>query len=418
MQIFNYANNDARQILALGPESNGNFSFFRDKKIYFSEDFSDLLVDANFRKFKSELNNFLKEMKAKPDIILTDLHPLYKTTKLGKDLAKKYKAEHIQIQHHIAHIFSQIGGEIINTNSGLRVTNYELRDAFGIALDGTGYGLDEKIWGGECFAISNFQFPISNEFSNSNDKISKQKIKIERIGHLENQTMIGGDLAVQEPARMLISILSKFLSKEKTYQQIKKHYSTQEFEVLYNQLQQNFNCIETSSTGRILDAVSILLGFCKNERKHKHEPVFALEANSAKPYSDIKPKITTLKSNQISNFQFPMTKFPKNDYILNTTFLFEYLIKNLHKDKSRLAATAQLYIAQGLHKIVTSYELRVTNYYIAGGISNNKIISAYFESEKNKAGTHSRTPAVQIPRGDAGLSLGQVIYYLLTNPRN
>ena len=186
----------------------------------------------------------------------------------------------------------------------------------------------------------------------------------------------------------------------------------------YNQLQQNFNCIETSSTGRILDAVSILLGFCKNERKHKHEPVFALEANSAKPYSDIKPKITTLKSNQISNFQFPMTKFPKNDYILNTTFLFEYLIKNLHKDKSRLAATAQLYIAQGLHKIVTSYELRVTNYYIAGGISNNKIISAYFESEKNKAGTHSRTPAVQIPRGDAGLSLGQVIYYLLTNPRN
>ncbi len=396
MQIFDYPNNDARQILALGPESNGNFSFFHKNKLYFSKDFGDLLEDANFRKFKNELNKFLKKEVIRPDIILTDLHPLYKTTQLGQDLAKKYKAEYIQIQHHIAHIFSQIGNEILKTK------NYKPKTIFGLALDGTGYGTDEKIWGGEVFKITNPKSQILNKF------------KIQRVGHLENQTMIGGDLSIQEPARILISILNKFLSKEYIYKQVKQYYPSQEFEVLYNQLQQNFNCVETSSTGRVLDAISVLLGFAENKRNYKHEATFELEANSSKPYTNLKPKIEIDSSEQIKNSKLEFdSKFEirNSKFILNTTFLFEYLIKNLHKDKSRLAATAQLYIAQGLHEIVTSYELRVTKCYIAGGIANNKIISDYFESKKIRTNK-------KVPRGDAGLSFGQIIHYLLTNPRD
>ncbi|MDO8240863.1 MAG: hypothetical protein Q7T51_02710 [Candidatus Moranbacteria bacterium] len=403
MRVFNYPQKNKQQILALGPESNGNFSVFSYNKIYFSEDFGDLLKDTNFNEYQHELNKFLRKNKIKPDIILTDLHPLYKTTILGKDLAKKYKAKHIQIQHHIAHIFSAVGEKALQT------TNYKLPPKFcGIALDGTGYGTDGKIWGGECFAISNLQFPISN------DKISKQKIKIERIGSLENQVMIGGELAIQEPARMLISILDKITrykiqdtrksqisnlksQKDFIYSFVKKYYSVQEFEVLYNQLQQNFNCIETSSCGRVLDAVSILLGFCKNERKHKHEPILKLEANSTKPYLDIKPKIE-MPERVISH---------RSSVILNTTCLFEYLIKNLHKDKKRLAATAQLYIAEGLAVGVKPLQLPI---FLAGGIANNKIISEYLISK----GAYVNK---KIPRGDAGLSFGQIIFYL-ANPRN
>lgn len=363
MEIYQYPSKFRKVILALGAESAGNFSIFHKGKIYFSENFGDLLEDANFKKYKRELDSFLKKNKIKPDIILTDLHPLYKTTILGKELGRKYKAEYIQIQHHLAHIFSAIGDKKIHD------TSYIIPDvSYGISLDGTGYGLDAKIWGGEIFKIA--------------------KNRTERIGHLENQTLIGADLAIQEPARMLISILSKFLTKEETYKHIKKYYSKNKFEVLYAQLRQNFNCQETSSTGRILDAVSVLLGFAGNTRKYKHEAAELLEKKSTKPYTGLKPKIVYDKKEKL--------------YVLQTTPLFEYLIKNLGQDKKRLASTAQQYIAQGLYEII---KLQTKNKklqtFMAGGIANNKIISSFLESKgayKNKA----------TPVGDAGLSFGQI----------
>ena len=353
-------------ILALGAESAGNFSVFYDGKIFHSDNFGDLLVDKNFKKFQKAVLDFLKKEDLIPNIIITDLHPLYVTTTWGKELSNKFKANHIEVQHHIAHIFSQaVEFKKYKENHWLQATNYKLQTNYGIALDGTGFGLDGNIWGGEIFKI--------------------KKDFIRRIGHLEYQTLIGGDLAIREPARLLISVLGKFLNKKGIYTYIKKYYDKNQFELLWNQLQENFNCQETSSTGRVLDAVSVLLGFSKNERKEKHGATYLLEKNSTKPYSDLKPKI--------------------KDKILLTTPLFDYLIKNFHKDEKRLAATAQLYVAQGLLGIIGNK--KKSQVYISGGLSENKIISDYFKSQgfiKNKKSC--------APYGDAGLSLGQIVYYL------
>jgi hydrogenase maturation protein HypF len=422
MQTYPLPKKTKRFILALGAESDGNFCFFAAGKIYFSKSFGDLLEETNWQKFQMAVLAFLKKHKFKPDIILTDLHPLYLTSIWGKELSKIYKAQHIQIQHHLAHIFSAIGDSMVSSG-----TCPMKRDSvfYGVAMDGTGYGEDGKIWGGEVFEISNLPNCLISKIN------SKNKVKIDRIGHLENQILIGGDLAVREPARMLISILDKAISpsppgrgwreatgegkgepsrKNAIYQHIKRYYSKNEFELIYNQLKQDFNCLESSSTGRILDAVSLLLGFCNNERKYKHEPIALLEANSGKPFSDLKPKIILSQGKQF----------------LNTTFLFSYLVKNLHKDKKRLAATAQLYIAQGLYEIIkknvpnTRYQLPDT--FIAGGIANNKIISDYLISKGAYASKKiypvklpNGTIFNGVPRGDAGLSFGQVVYYLLKN---
>ncbi len=368
MNTFLLPQKTSKTVLALGAESDGNFCFFTQDKIYFSENFGDLLEEKNWQKYQKAVLKFLLENKIKPDIILTDLHPLYLTSIFGETLSKKYKAEHIRVQHHIAHIFSAIGDRFFND------TAYVMPGIFyGIAMDGTGYGEDKKIWGGEVF------------------EIKTEKIKtIKRIGYLENQILIGGDMAIKEPARMLLGILVNFFPKDRIYNFIKKYYTKNEFELLYNQRKQNFNCLETSSTGRILDAASLLLGFCENKRKYKHAPIDLLEANSTKPYN-IEPKIIPSQEKQI----------------LNTTFLFEYLIENLHKDKKRLAATAQLYIAKGLHKIINK---NISTTFIAGGIASNKIISDYLLSQGIYA---SKT----IPRGDAGLSFGQIIYYLFSISR-
>jgi hydrogenase maturation protein HypF len=193
---------------------------------------------------------------------------------------------------------------------------------------------------------------------------------------------------------------------------MEKYYSRNEFELLYNQLQQGFNCLETSSTGRILDAVSVLLGFSKNERKEKHGPTYALEKNSTTPYLDLKPKIT---------------KDATGQYILDTSYVINYVINYLHKkDKKRLAATVQLYLAEGLHEIIQKDKpiplpcnqgrcpvigtegLGTTpNVFFSGGLAQNKIISNYLESRGAYA-------AKTIPPGDAGLSFGQVVWHLLS----
>ena len=176
-----------KSILALGAESSGNFSCYSNGTLFLSQDFGDLLEEKNWENCQKAILDHLEKNKIRPKIILTDLHPQYKTTIWGEELSKRCKAKHIQIQHHIAHIFSAVGNKFINDPS------YQMPDTFyGIAMDGTGYGEDERIWGGEVFEISNK--------------------KIARIGHLENQTLIGGDLAIREPARMLISILDKVFS--------------------------------------------------------------------------------------------------------------------------------------------------------------------------------------------------------------
>ncbi|EKE25538.1 MAG: hypothetical protein ACD_5C00127G0008 [uncultured bacterium] len=402
MQEFETQLKHKLTILALGAESSGNFSICKNGKIYFSEDFSDLQEVTNFQGYKRELNKYLKEHEIEPDVILSDLHPLFLTTQLAKDLAKKYKARHILVQHHIAHIFSTVGENTLETES------CELEaDFFGIACDGTGYAEDETIWGGEVFKIYNLQLPISNKIKNS-------KLQIKRMGHLEHQFLIGGELAIKEPARVLISILSKFLSKENTYHHLKKHYKKNEFELLWNQLQQNFNCLETSSTARILDAVSVLLGFSKNEMLSKHGPVKLLEQNSTNTYTNLKPTIEFDKEQRM--------------LILKTTPLFKYLIKNINKDKKRLAATAQKYIADGLLEIchqssvISHQNSNIENrlsllthnrlpVFFSGGMANNKIISQLLEKE----GVYINR---KIPRGDAGISFGQIFFFLLANPRD
>jgi hydrogenase maturation protein HypF len=366
MEIFNIPTKNNKIILALGAESAGNFSIYYKSKIFLSDNFGDLLNEDNFIKFQKVILNFLEKEKIKPEIIITDLHPLYKTTLLGKNLSKKYNAKHIEAQHHLAHIFSAIGEDLIKHKK------FDIQyPLFGIAMDGTGFGNDDKIWGGEIFEC----------------QTTNNKYQIKRVGHLENQVLLGSELAIREPARMLISILNKFLDKKELYKYVKKYYTLNQFELLYNQLQQNFNCQETSSTGRILDAVSVLLGFSDNKRAYKHEATELLEKNSTSPYI-LKPKISLTKSLKI----------------LNTTYLFEYLTKNLRKDKKRLAATAQMYLANGLYRIMDS-----NNFFFAGGITNNKIISDYLLA---KGGITNE----KIPRGDAGLSFGQIIFYLSTNP--
>ena len=202
------------KILSLGAESVGRFCFYDGGNVFISQDFGDILDENNLKIYKKSVLACIKTDK--PDVILTDLHPLYNSTVLGEELSKKLKVPCIKVQHHLAHIFSAIGDRLLHD------TEYSMPNTiFGIAMDGTGYGFDGKIWGGEVFQIQRSKFKDQNDNSESEEN-KLQHYQISRFGSLEEQTMIGGDLAVKEPARMLIAILAK-ITKSK-YQNTKEFY--------------------------------------------------------------------------------------------------------------------------------------------------------------------------------------------------
>ncbi len=449
MEILDFPVKKNINILALGAESVGIFAVYQNGNIFISENFSDLLDENDFLKYKKAVLGYCKKERIKLDVILTDLHPFFRTTIFGEELAKKYRIKHINVQHHIAHIFSAVGDYIINAKRqtpNAKFSNFDFNNSafsvqnsafFGLAMDGTGYGLDGNIWGSEVFKVES---PFDSTQGRQKSKVNN--LNIERIGSLEEQVMIGGDAAVREPARMLIAILAKLQTlnakrkieekntKEGIYEFVKKFYARNEFELLYNQLLQDFNCQKTTSTGRILDAVSVLLGFAGNVRNFKHEATKKLEENSSEPYP-LEPKIvfSVIASPENSGRGNPANsaintgllrrsndyiETPRNDnnrrMILQTTPLFEYLIKNIHKDKKRLAATAQLYITKGLYKIIQlqTKDYRPKTVFAAGGMTNNKIIYEYLE----KQGVYL---SKKIPRGDEGIGVGQLVYYLLNN---
>jgi len=357
-----------RSILALGPESAGNFCFYGNGKICYQSDLGDLFEEENFQYYKNALFNFLNKKSLKPDIICTDLHPEYKTTELGKILRQKYNCRLVKVQHHVAHIYSVLFDQIILSS----ISKPLPKKFIGIAADGTGYGLDGNIWGGEVF----------------NFEIRNSKLEIKRVGHLENQLLCGGDLAIKEPARMLLSILLRIKPANELKSIFSPFYTEQEFNTLVKMCEQKFNSMEASSTGRVLDAASVLLGFCGNERKYKHEPIELLENNSADPF-EVEPQITEKLKN----------KKTEKHYMLQTSYLFKWLLDNLDKDKTRLAATAQKYIMDGLIQIAKSFDSNLPIYF-GGGMANNKIMSEI--AEKNGI-----IMPENVERGDYALSLGQ-----------
>ncbi len=353
--------NSKKTILALGAEENATFSIFKKGKIYTSQYMGNCKYQNIIKHYNNELSKWLKMLDAKPDIILSDQHPDFETSKLAKKLEIKYQAKNFNIQHHLAHAFSVM-------------IEHQLNDHLAIVCDGIGYNdnsnstitnklTKNKLWGGEVFHIS------------------KNGKSVQRIASLEPQLLLGGDTAAKNPANLIFSILQKInLNKIKNETIINHLFNDKKQLILKGQYHTKINSFYTTSTGRIIDAASVLLDFC-NKTTYHARPALLLETKASKPYQ-LQPIIT-------------------NDQLL-TTPLFKYLTNNLHKDKSRLAATVLNYLAHGFFHLVSGYNLPFS---FSGGVAYNNQMSKILT---NKGGLLNK----EVPCGDGGISFGQISYYL------
>jgi len=217
-------------IFAAGAELKNHFTLTRDKYAFHSHYIGDLENFETLQSYEQAIEHFERLFRIKPEVFACDLHPDYLSTRYSEDRSHKENKQLIQIQHHHAHMAACM------LENGLPADEVVI----GLTFDGTGYGLDSSIWGGEI---------LIGDYSG-----------FYRRFHLRYFPLPGGDTAVRNPARIALSILQTCnMDWDPTLPSVSQ-FSSKELHIIKNQINQKINSPLTSSMGRIFDAVSSMLG--------------------------------------------------------------------------------------------------------------------------------------------------------------
>jgi len=227
---------DSQPVLAVGGELKNTFCFTRENYAFLSHHIGDMENFETLKSFEDGISHFEGLFRLSPAAIAYDLHPNYMASRYALDRAEQEGIQSVGVQHHHAHIASCMAEHKLNGE----------RPVIGIALDGTGYGDDDAIWGGE-FLLADYRGYF-------------------RYAHLDYIPLPGGDLAVRQPWRLALAWLKKAgLGWQEQLPPVKyAHHlpnnSEEILSVLNGQISSGINSPLTSSMGRLFDAVSALVG--------------------------------------------------------------------------------------------------------------------------------------------------------------
>jgi hydrogenase maturation protein HypF len=234
---------ELEQVLAFGGELKNTFCLTKDRYAILSQHIGDLENYETMRFFEETLANLKHIFRVAPSAVAYDLHPGYMSTRMAVGSGIEHK---IGVQHHHAHIASCMA------------ENHLRGKVLGVALDGTGFGTDGKIWGGE-FLVADFA-------------------GFTRRAHLRNVLLPGGDAAVRQPWRMALSYLrDAFGGQRPTHLQCFQGIGEKQVALVDTMLARRIQTVETSSCGRLFDAVAALLGLAP-EVSFEGQAAIALEA--------------------------------------------------------------------------------------------------------------------------------------------
>jgi hydrogenase maturation protein HypF len=362
---------DDLNVLALGPEIDVTFSLLKEGKCYVSQHIGDTTKYDTFRYLQNAVNHMMQITRTNSvDLVACDLHPMFFTTKLAEDLSKSFGSDILKVQHHHAHA------------AALCVDN-DLDELICIAADGVGYGDDGNAWGGEI--------------------LLSQGSSYKRLASLMPQTMAGGDLTTKYPARMVISMLYNHIDPEELVKLMKKDYSDyfkhgdREVDLVLKQLQKGFNTSITTSTGRLLDAISAILRIC-GKRTYEGECAMKLEsaAYNGEDVLEIPFEIESKRNNGM-------------EYLNTSNILITALeMKQKGEKIGNIARAAQRAVSLGLAEMAVNAAEKTGINIIggSGGVFYNEAISIAVRDAVESAGykfvQHKNSCA-----GDGSVSIGQ-----------
>lgn len=234
-----------RAILAVGPEQKNTFTLTRDAEAFVSQHIGDMENAETYDAWLQAKDRYEALFEIEPGRLACDLHPEYLTSKWAHDESRVHGLPLTEVQHHHAHIVSVMG------EHGLP------GPVCGIAFDGTGYGADGAIWGGEVL--------LSNQRA------------FERFANFAYVPLPGGAAAVRHPLRMAYGALWAFDLLEHPGAASALAALGEQADVCEQMIDRGLNTPMTSSVGRLFDAASALLGVCTNPL-YEGEPAILLEA--------------------------------------------------------------------------------------------------------------------------------------------
>jgi len=352
-----------RCLVGLGGELNNTACVLSANKAFISQHIGDV-ENVETRAFLQEATNHLIRLtNSHVDTVACELHPKFTTTRLAQDLAEQNGWQLIQVQHHHAHVAALM-------------MEHAVDELVGITCDGYGYGVDGGAWGGEILFCT------------------RESAGFKRLAHLEPQPLLGGDVATRYPLRIAAGILSKKVNVEPWLLERSERllHGETEAKLILQQLQKGVGVTSTTSCGRVLDAVSAVLGVCY-ERTYEGEPAIKLESAAVKGKDalNMKPII--------------------DGNVLDTTQMLHAVFENLGKvSVADLAYSAHAYLARGLASLAAEKALEqgVKAVGFSGGAASNQILAGVMRRTVEAAGLRFLVHEA-VPPGDGGVSFGQAV---------
>jgi hydrogenase maturation protein HypF len=343
-------------VLAFGAQAKNTLCFASGNSAYLSRVHNNLNDPDDFLLFKKTVKYFFKE---NPGILALDLHPEYQSVKYALSILNDSKSI-VYVQHHHAHIASCMA------ENGL-----ENKKVIGVAFDGTGLGLDNRIWGAE-FLVCDYK-------------------NLKRAGHLQEIPLIGGEKAISEPWRLAAAWL------DRAGLRFEPVVDKNKWAILKNICSKNINSPLVSSMGRLFDAAACVI---LAKRFAHFEAELAIELEKV-----------AIPGKEPSAYNFVINK-TGNGYIIDPVNIFKGIVSDLKHKKSKemIAFNFHLTIAEMIRK--TCLKIRkdtgLRKVVLSGGVFQNKLLLRLSLDLLCKEDFEVFTHKILSPN-DSGISLGQAV---------
>jgi hydrogenase maturation protein HypF len=383
-----FLQDDVPSVLAVGGELKNTICLTKGSNAFLSQHVGDLENVEGYSFFHEAIEHLGRILEIRPQVIAYDLHPDYFSTKWALQQNEVAGIGIIGVQHHHAHIASCMA------------ENHLAGRVIGFALDGTGYGTDGKIWGGEVLVASYESF--------------------ERAAHFEYVPLPGGAAAIREPWRMAVSYLAHHFGREFLKLDIPfvRELDRKKTDFLLRMMEQGVNSPLTSSCGRLFDAVAALVGI---RREVNYEAQAAIELEMAMGSPAVEPseevELSEVESPEVQstgdNTAYPLTLVPdRENWIISTRPLFEALLDDLGRNVSVGKISQRFHdgLVVGFVELAVLLRNKTTlnRVCLSGGTFHNVYLAQRLEARLFKAGFEVFTQK-EVPSGDGGLSLGQAL---------
>ena len=223
-------NLELEEVLACGAELKNTFCLTKETYAFLSQHIGDMENLETYESHRSAVEHFRRLFRVEPQVVAYDLHPNYLATRYALELAEAEGLRKVGVQHHHAHVVSCMAENGVSDK------------VIGVAFDGTGYGTDGHIWGGE-FLLADYR-------------------NFRRLAHFKYVPLPGGEAAIRRPYRMAVSHLLSAFGEEALDLPLElwSQVDPAELSLIRRMMAAGVNCPLTSSCGRLFDAVSALLG--------------------------------------------------------------------------------------------------------------------------------------------------------------